>query len=97
MEALITSEPFTTWLTGEKGFTADDLIAFNNSFVPRLAKERRMRSSVHRVLKEDLGEKVTEAEWTLLWLAAETKVRLDGMTAKQRHRKTGMRLQMGTW
>jgi len=25
-----------------------------------------MRSWVHRVLKEDLGEKVTEAEWTLL-------------------------------
>jgi len=25
--------------------------------------------------KEDLGEKVTEAEWTLLWLAAETEDR----------------------
>jgi hypothetical protein len=60
----------------------------------RQAKERRMRSWVHRVLKEDLGDKVTEAEWTLLWLAAETKVRFDGMTAKQRHGKTGMRLQM---
>ena len=34
-----------------------------------------MRSWVHRVLKEDLGEKVTEAEWTLLWLAAETEDR----------------------
>src|SRR5713226_4992573 len=33
-----------------------------------------MRSWVHRVL-EDLGEKVTEAEWTLLWLAAETEDR----------------------
>ena len=60
----------------------------------RLAKERRMRSWVHRVLKEDLGEKVTEAEWTLLWLAAETKIALDGMRPKQRHGKTGMRLQM---
>ena len=30
----------------------------------RLTRERRMRSWVHRVLKEDLGEKVTEAEWT---------------------------------
>ena len=53
-----------------------------------------MRSWVHRVLKEDLGEKVTEAEWTLLWLAAETKIALDGMGPKQRHGKTGMRLQM---
>jgi len=35
IEALITSEPFTTWLTSEKGFAADDLIAFNNSFVFR--------------------------------------------------------------
>ena len=60
----------------------------------RLAKERRMRSWVRRVLKEDLGEKVTEAEWTLLWLAAETKIALDGMSPKQRHGKTGMRLQM---
>ncbi len=41
----------------------------------RLMRERRMRSWVHRVLKEDLGEKVTEAEWTLLWLAAETEDR----------------------
>ena len=60
----------------------------------RLTNERRMRSWVHRVLKEDLGEKVTEAEWTLLWLAAETKIALDGMRPKQRHGKTGMRLQM---
>ena len=60
----------------------------------RLAKERRMRSWVHWVLKEDLSNRVTEAEWTLLWLAAETKFRLAGMTAKQRHGKTGMRLQM---
>jgi hypothetical protein len=60
----------------------------------RLARERRMRSWVHRVLKEDLGEKVTEAEWTLLWLAAETKIALDGMSPKQRLGKTSMRLQM---
>ncbi len=53
-----------------------------------------MRSWVHRVLKEDLGEKVTEAEWTLLWLAAETKIALDGMRPKQRHGQTSMRLQM---
>ncbi len=53
-----------------------------------------MRSWVHRVLKEDLGKKATEAEWTLLWLAAVTKIALDGMSPKQRHGKTGMRLQM---
>ena len=41
----------------------------------RLTRERQMRSWVHRVLKEDLGEKVTEAEWTLWWLAAETEDR----------------------
>ena len=46
-----------------------------------------MRSWVHRVLKEDLGEKVTEAERTLLWLAAETEDRArrhePGATARE--------------
>jgi len=39
------------------------------------ARARSLSEAVHRVLKEDLGEKVTEAEWTLLWLAAETEDR----------------------
>ena len=62
-------------------------------------EELRTLKSSERWLKRlvdqlDLGEKVTEAEWTLLWLAAETKIALDGMRPKQRHGKTGMRLQM---
>jgi DnaJ-class molecular chaperone len=47
---------------------------------------QRMRSWV---LKEDLGEKVTVAEWTLLWLAAETKIALDGLRPKQQHGEDG--------
>src|SRR5713101_8123191 len=55
----------------------------------RLTRERRMRSWVHRVLKEDLGEKVTEAEWTLLWLAAETEDRARRHEPKATARKDG--------
>ena len=62
---------------------------------PRSAKFNNERDNARPrtfVGKEDLGEKVTEAEWTLLWLAAEDEDRARRMSPKQRHGKTGMRL-----
>src|SRR5712692_1614202 len=43
---------------------------------------RRSGGRRRRVL-EDLGEKVTEAEWTLLWLAAETEGHEPEATARE--------------
>ena len=60
----------------------------------RQARERRRDAFIANVLKEDLGGKVTEAEWAMLQIAADLKLQVDALTWRQRTKAAGRKLQM---